>query len=149
VSSCGSPLKDDEAPNCRRQRALSTVFHRLAADATLVLHLAFIAFALFGAVLALRWRWIPLAQVPAAAWGIFVEVTGRSCPLTGLENHFRVLAGQGGYPVGFVERYLLPVIYPSGLTRDVQLVLGIFVLAINAAIYGFLLWRRRRHARPA
>lgn len=123
------------------------MFHRLAADATLVLHLAFIAFALFGAVLAWHWRWIPLVQLPAAAWGIFVEVTGRLCPLTGLENHFRVLAGQGGYGEGFIERYLLPVIYPSGLTRDVQLVLAIIVLAVNGAIYGILFWRRRRHAR--
>ncbi|MGM9490784.1 DUF2784 domain-containing protein [Ideonella sp. YS5] len=124
------------------------MFHRLAADATLVLHLAFIAFALFGAVLAWRWRWVPLVQLPAAAWGIFVEATGRLCPLTGLENHFRVLAGQGGYAEGFIERYLLPVIYPSGLTRDVQLVLAIIVLAVNGAIYGILFWRRRHHAYP-
>lgn len=118
---------------------------RLAADATLVLHLAFIAFALFGALFALRWRWIPLVQVPAAAWGVFVEVTGRLCPLTELENHFRALAGQGGYSESFVERYLLPMIYPSGLTRDVQFVLAAIVLAVNIAVYGILLWRRLRN----
>lgn len=117
---------------------------RLAADAVLVLHLAFIAFALFGALLALRWRWIPLVQLPAAAWGIFVEVTGQLCPLTELESSFRALAGQGGYPESFVERYLLPVIYPSGLTRHVQFVLAAVVLAVNVAVYGWLLWRRRR-----
>lgn len=119
---------------------------RLAADATLLLHLAFIAFALFGALLALRWRWIPFVQLPAAAWGAFVEFTGRLCPLTELENHFRALAGQGGYSESFVERYLLPVIYPAGLTRNVQLVLAAVVLAINAGIYGYLLWRRRHPA---
>jgi len=119
---------------------------RLAADATLLLHLAFIAFALFGALLALRWRWIPFVQLPAAAWGAFVEFTGRLCPLTELENHFRALAGQGGYSESFVERYLLPIIYPAGLTRHVQLVLAAVVLAINAGIYGYLLWRRRHPA---
>jgi hypothetical protein len=121
---------------------------RLVADATLVLHLAFIAFALFGAPLALRWRWIPFFQLPAAAWGVFVEVTGRLCPLTEIENRFRALAGQGGYSGDFVERYLLPVIYPSGLTRQVQLSLAAIVLVVNAAVYGFLLWRHLRVARP-
>jgi hypothetical protein len=121
---------------------------RLAADATLVLHMVFIAFALFGALLALRWRWVPLAHLPAAVWGIFVEVTGRLCPLTELENHFRSLAGQGGYSESFVERYLLPIIYPSGLTGHVQLVLAAVVLAVNVAAYSFLLWRCLRLARP-
>jgi hypothetical protein len=122
----------------------ATMLAAFAADATLVLHLAFIAFALFGSLLAFRWRWIPLLQLPAAAWGIYVEVTGRLCPLTGLENHFRALAGQGGYSGGFVERYLLPVIYPSGLTRDVQFVLAVVVVGVNVAAYGLLAWRRRR-----
>ena len=124
------------------------MFPRLAADATLVLHLAFIAFALFGALLALRWRWIPLVQLPAAAWGVFVEITGRLCPLTELESHFRELAGQGGYSESFVERYLLPIIYPSDLTRHVQFVLAAVVLAVNIAVYGFLLWRRLRRVWP-
>lgn len=120
---------------------------RLAADAILVLHLAFIAFALLGALLAFRWPWIPLLQLPAAAWGFFVEITGRICPLTGLENHFRALAGQGGYSESFVERYLLPVIYPSGLTQQIQFFLAAVVLAVNAAAYGLLLWRRLRRVR--
>ncbi len=115
---------------------------RLAADATLVLHLAFIVFALLGALLALRWHWIPFIQLPAAAWGVFVEVTGRLCPLTELENHFRTLAGQGGYSESFVEHYLLPLIYPAGLTRPVQFTLAAVVVVVNVAVYGFLLWRR-------
>ena len=117
---------------------------RLAADLTLVLHLAFIAFALLGALLALRWRWVPWFQLPAAAWGIYVEVSGRLCPLTDIENHFRRLAGQGGYSGGFVERYLLPILYPAGLTRDVQFILAGIVIVANAAIYGFIFLRRRR-----
>jgi hypothetical protein len=122
---------------------------RLVADAVLVLHLAFIAFALFGALLALRWRWIPFVQLPAAAWGAFVELTGRLCPLTELENRFRILAGQGGYSESFLERYLLPIIYPSGLTRHVQFVLAAIVVAVNAAVYFLLLWRRLRHVEPS
>lgn len=119
----------------------------LAADATLLLHLGFIAFALFGALLAIRWRWVPLVQLPAAGWGLFIELTGGACPLTDLENHFRILAGQGGYPESFVERYLLPVIYPAGLTRDIQFGLAAVVLAVNAALYGYLVARRLR-SRP-
>ena len=120
---------------------------RLAADAVLLLHLAFIAFALFGSVLALHWRWIAVVQLPAAVWGIFVELTGRLCPLTAIENHFRTLAGQGGYSESFVERYVLPVIYPFGLTRHLQLFLAGIVLAVNVAVYGLLLLRYRSHGR--
>lgn len=119
---------------------------RLAADATLVLHLAFIAFAVLGALLALRWTWIPLVQLPAAAWGIYVEASGRICPLTHVENHFRLMAGQGGYAESFVERYLLSVIYPTALTRELQLVLAALVIVANLAIYGFILLRRRRRS---
>lgn len=117
---------------------------RIAADLALLLHLGFIVFALFGALLAFRWRWVPWLQLPAAAWGVFVELTGRLCPLTTVENHFRRLAGEGGYAGGFVEHYLLPLIYPSGLTRGVQLALAAVVLAVNVLVYTLLLWRRRR-----
>ena len=120
------------------------MLYGLAADSTLVLHFAFIAFVMFGALLALRWRWIPLVQLPAAAWGAYVEISGRLCPLTGLENHFRALAGQGGYPESFVERYLLPIVYPTGLTRHVQVLFAAIVLAVNLAAYGLVLWRRFR-----
>lgn len=119
---------------------------RLAADLALLLHLGFILFALFGALLAFRWRWVPWLQLPAAAWGVFVELTGRLCPLTTVENHFRHLAGEGGYAGGFVEHYLLPLIYPEGLTRDVQFVLAAVVLAVNLVVYALLLRRWRRQA---
>jgi hypothetical protein len=117
---------------------------RVAADATLVLHLAFIAFALLGAVLALRWKWVPYVQLPAAAWGIYVELSGRLCPLTHWENHFRVLAGQGGYSESFVERYLLNIVYPDGLTREVQMVLAAIVAVVNLAVYGLIVLRARK-----
>lgn len=115
---------------------------RLAADATLVLHLAFIAFVVFGGLLALRWRRLPLLQLPAAAWGVYVELAAGTCPLTELENRLRALAGQGGYAESFVERYLLPVIYPAGLTRQDQFTLAAVVLAVNLAAYALILRRR-------
>jgi hypothetical protein len=121
--------------------------YRLAADAVLVLHLAFIVFAMLGAALTLRWRWVPYLHLPAAAWGFFVEMSGRICPLTPLENELRAQAGQSGYEGGFIEHYLVGLIYPSGLTRDIQYLLAAMVIATNAAIYGWVLLRRRK-SRP-
>ena len=120
-----------------------TLAYRLAADAVLVAHLAFILFAAFGALLALRRRWIAFVQLPAAAWGIFVEATGRICPLTVLENALRVRAGASGYGDSFVEHYLVPVIYPHGLTPSIQLALAAAIVALNVAIYAVVLLRRR------
>ena len=123
---------------------------RVAADAVLVLHLAFIAFALVGAALTVRWPWIPLVHLPAASWGIFVELSGRICPLTHLENHLRIEAGQSGYAESFIEHYLLDIIYPAGLGADLQMLLAAVVATTNAAIYAWLLHRwRRRARRPA
>lgn len=120
---------------------------RFAADGVLLLHLAFILFALLGGVMA-AWRcWILLIHLPAAAWGFFVEFTGRVCPLTHLENYFRIKAGLSGYTESFIEHYLLNIIYPSGLTREIQFVLAAIVLIINIAIYSWLFFRW--HARKA
>lgn len=116
---------------------------RLAADAVLVVHLLFIVFVLGGGVLALRWRHAPWLHLPAVAWGVFIEASGRICPLTPLENRFRAAAGQAGYEGGFIEHYLLPLIYPHGLTREIQLALAALVIGGNFAVYCYL-WRRRR-----
>lgn len=118
---------------------------RLAADAVLLLHLGFILFVVLGGLLAVSWRRAPVAHLPAAGWGLFVELSGRGCPLTGLENHLRLAAGQAGYAESFVEHYLLGVIYPEGLTRESQFLLAGAVLLVNAAVYGWL-WRRRRRS---
>ena len=115
---------------------------RLAADAVLLVHLAFIGFAVFGGLLALRWRWLPLLHLPAAAWAFYVELTGGLCPLTTVENRFRLSAGQSGYAGSFVEHYLLALIYPSGLTREIQWVLAAVVAGINIVIYSWLAFRR-------
>jgi uncharacterized protein DUF2784 len=117
------------------------VYDRLAADAVLTLHLAFIAFVMLGGLLAFRWRWVPLLHLPAAAWGVFVEATGRMCPLTGLENALRTRAGISGYAESFVEHYVLPIVYPDGLTEDVQLALAAVALGVNLVLYGLLLRR--------
>ncbi len=115
---------------------------RFAADALLVLHLAFILFALCGAVLALRWPRVVRVHLPAAVWAIGIELTGAICPLTYLENALRVRAGQQGYADGFIEHYLLPLIYPAGLTPAVQYILAGVVLGVNLLLYAWL-WRRR------
>jgi hypothetical protein len=124
------------------------MIYRLLADAVVVLHFAFILFAVFGGLLALRWRWIPWVHLPAAIWGGFVELTGRMCPLTPLENSLRQAAGASVYRSGFIEHYLLPVIYPAGLTRGHQAVLAVILVSLNVAIYA-LLWSRTRRSGAA
>ncbi|WP_296217735.1 DUF2784 domain-containing protein [Pseudomonas sp. UBA2684] len=117
---------------------------QLAADAVLSLHLLFIVFVLLGGLLVLRWRcWVWL-HVPAAIWGVVVELLHLQCPLTPLENSLRQAAGQAGYGGGFVEHYLIPIIYPAGLTPQIQLWLGAFVLVLNVLIYSVLLLRLKR-----
>jgi len=125
------------------------MYFRFAADGVLLLHLSFILFSLFGGALAARWRWMPLVHLPVAAWAFFVELTGRICPLTYLENDLRVRAGQSGYTESFVEHYLLDVIYPSGLTREVQFVLAATVVVVNIAIYVWPVIHRRTWRRDA
>lgn len=122
---------------------------RLAADAILVLHLAFIVFACFGALLTLVWRWMPVVHLPAAVWGVYIELSGRLCPLTHLENHFRISAGQTGYTESFVEHYLLDIIYPPGLTRGVQFALAGGLLLLNIALYAWIARSCRARRRPA
>jgi hypothetical protein len=118
------------------------MIYRVLADLVLVLHLVFIVFVVAGGLLAARWRWAPLVHLPAALWGVFVEVTGRTCPLTPLENALRRTAGISGYSGGFIEHYLLPVIYPPALSDCVQFVLAGLVVLTNGFIY-FLVWQRR------
>lgn len=119
------------------------VIDRLAADAVVVLHAAFVAFACLGGFLAWRALRYALLHLPAAAWAAYVEFSGRICPLTPLENHFRQRAGEAGYAGGFVEHHLLPLLYPVGLTLDIQFALGAVVVALNAAIYAGAIVRHR------
>lgn len=118
------------------------MFYRIGAEAVLSVHFAFIAFVLCGALLALRWRWIVVLHLPAVVWGFFVEMTGRICPLTYAENYLRERAGEVGYSQGFIEHYLLPVVYPAGLTQQIQYALAGVVVLVNVLAYGWLLHRR-------
>jgi hypothetical protein len=117
--------------------------YRLLADLVLILHAVFVAFVMLGALLVLRRPRVAWIHVPAVLWGAGIEFLGGICPLTPLENHWRALAGQLGYPGGFVEHYIVSLLYPDGLTRQVQLVLGALVLVVNVAIYARVLWRVR------
>jgi hypothetical protein len=117
------------------------VYHRFLADIVVALHLGFILFVLGGGLLALRWRRAPLVHLPAALWGVFVEVSGGLCPLTPLENALRRAAGDAGYSGGFVEEYVVPLIYPEALTHPLQLLLAGVVVFANAVVYGYV-WRR-------
>jgi hypothetical protein len=119
------------------------MFYRYAADAVLLLHLAFITFAVFGGLMAIWWRKILFIHLPAAAWGVFVEFTGRVCPLTSLENTLRIKSGIAGYSESFVEHYLLRIIYPEDLTREIQYFLGALVVIVNIVIYLWLFYRLR------
>jgi len=122
------------------------VGYRALADLTVLVHLGFIGFVVFGVLLVACRRWLLPLHVTCAAWGAYSEFTGTICPLTPLENHFRQLAGQAGYEGGFIEHYLWPLIYPAGLTPSIQVGLGVVVVVVNAAGYA-LLWRRWRRAR--
>jgi hypothetical protein len=108
----------------------------------------FIAFAVLGSFIAAfataRWRKLIWLHLPAALWALYVEWTGKICPLTPLENSLRAKAGQAGYEGGFVEHYVLPIIYPEALTRDTQMILGVVVLAINVIGYATYFARRNK-----
>lgn len=122
------------------------MLYRILADGVLVLHLAFIIFVVLGGLLVLRWPRLAWVHLPTAAYGVLIEFVGWVCPLTPLENRLRELGGQSGYTGGFVEHYLLPIIYPSRLTYGMQVALGVAVLAINALIYLVVIRRRSRGA---
>jgi len=119
------------------------MLYRIAADGILALHLAFVLFALLGGLLVLRSPGLAWLHLPAVAWAAFVEITGRLCPLTPLEVALRQAAGDAGYAGDFLEHYLVAVIYPEGLTHDLQIILGATVLVVNVAIYAAVLRRLR------
>jgi hypothetical protein len=118
----------------------------LSADAVVLLHLAFILFVALGGLLALRWPRVAWAHLPAVIWGTLIELTGWICPLTPLENRLRAAAGDPTYTGGFIDRYIIPIVYPAGLTRGMQLVLAAAVIVVNLFIYGTLVVRRRRRS---
>jgi hypothetical protein len=122
------------------------MIYRALADFVVLLHLAFVLFAVGGGLLLFKWNRVAWVHVPAAAWAALIEFAGWECPLTPLENWLRRQGGEFGYQTGFIDRYLLPVIYPGPLSRHFEIALGIMVLGVNFVIY----WRvwRARFSRP-
>lgn len=119
------------------------MIYRFLADIVVVIHLAFVLFAVVGGLLVLRWTWLAWAHLPAVAWAALIEFVGWVCPLTPLERSLRRRAGGVGYEGGFIEHYILPILYPSDLTRGLQIVLGVFVLVVNVLIYAWIARRLR------
>ena len=116
--------------------------YSLLADAVVVVHFLFIAFVVGGGLLVLRWPGLAWLHLPAVAWGAGIEFAGGICPLTPLENHLRLLGGQGSYSGDFVVQYIVPVIYPIGLTAFTQYILGGLVIAVNLIIYALVIRRQ-------
>jgi uncharacterized protein DUF2784 len=119
---------------------------RILADVIVVLHLAFVLFVVFGGLLVRRWPRVAWVHLPAAGWGAWVELADQTCPLTPLENWLRQQGGQPAYAAGFIEHYLVPVIYPFSLSRGLQWGLAGVVLLVNAVVYLWVVRRRRRRA---
>lgn len=111
------------------------------ADVVVGLHFIFVLFVVLGGLLVLRWPRVAYLHVPAAIWGAAIEFLGWICPLTPLEHWLRRRAGSAGYSGGFIEHYILPILYPSALTREIQLILGFLVIAVNVGIYGYVAHR--------
>lgn len=122
----------------------------LTADLVVLAHFGFILFIALGGFLALRWRKIARVHLPCVLWGVLIEWFGWLCPLTPLEYRLRKLAGEAGYTGGFIDHYIVPLVYPAGLTRNVQIGLGVLVLLINLLVYGRVLrvQQRRRQEPP-
>ena len=117
---------------------------QLLADLLLGVHLLFVVFATLGALLLIRWPWVVWGHLPAVGWAAWIEFSGKICPLTPLESALRIRGGGSGYDGGFVGQYILGLLYPLGLTRRIQIVLGALVLVINVAIYGYVFYRRKK-----
>jgi len=111
------------------------------ADLVLLIHFSFIVFVLLGGILTIWWRWMPWVHLPATLWAAALEFSGWICPLTPLENRLRQAGGEAGFTEGFIEHYALPLIYPPGLTSEIQVVLGVAVILVNLGAYGFVWWQ--------
>jgi hypothetical protein len=120
------------------------LIYRALADLLVLFHLAFVVFVVLGGLLVLRWPKAAWAHIPAAVWGVLIEYAGWICPLTPLENSLRMRGGEAGYSGGFIEHYVLPTLYPAGLTRGTQIALGSAVLCLNLAAYGIYSVKRNR-----
>ena len=117
--------------------------YHLLADLVVIIHLTFVLFSVAGALLVIGWRKIFYIHLPAAVWAAWIEFSGKICPLTPLEKWLRIKGGDAGYSGDFVGHYILSILYPSGLTREVQFILGGVVVGLNIIIYGYILFPRK------
>ncbi|WP_110686539.1 DUF2784 domain-containing protein [Salinicola aestuarinus] len=122
--------------------------YRVMADAVLILHLGFILWVLLGALAVWQRPWLALCHLPACVWGTLVELNAWLCPLTPLENRLRQWGGEAGIGESFIAHYLLPILYPTGLTPAIQWWLGVIVVALNGGLYAAMLYRRWQRRRP-
>ena len=125
------------------------MIEKLIADILVLFHIGFILFVIFGGFLVIRWRLIIWLHLPCAIWGVLIEFAGWICPLTPLENRLRHSAGSSGYSGGFIENYIIPLIYPTELTREIQYALGFGVIAINLCAYGLVLFYKTKKQRTS
>ena len=115
----------------------------LLADLVVLIHFSFVLFAVLGALLVIWWRKVLWLHLPAVVWAAWIEFSGKICPLTPLENWLRIRGGGSGYGGDFVEHYLMPILYPSGLTQNVQFILGGVVVGMNLIIYGYVFFKTK------
>ena len=120
------------------------MFYRLLADGVVGAHFVFVLFIIFGGLLVMYWRRVIWIHLPCVVWGALNEFFGWMCPLTPLENWLRETGGKAGYQTSFVEHYILPILYPAALTREIQIILGLTVISVNMGIYGWLLYNRKK-----
>jgi len=120
------------------------MFFSLTADLVVLIHFAFICFVVVGGFLAVKWKWLAFLHIPCALWGILIEFYGWVCPLTPLEQYLRKAGGSAGYSGGFIDHYITSIIYPSGLTREMQIIMGILVILINITAYTWVIIRYRK-----
>ncbi|MFQ5597590.1 MAG: DUF2784 domain-containing protein [Nitrospiria bacterium] len=118
------------------------MLYRIAADFIVIVHMGFILFVVFGGFLVLRWGWMCFLHLPAATWAVLIELKGLTCPLTPLEQGLRRAAGEAGYTGGFIQHYLVRIIYPEGMTPAGRTAIGVFVVALTLSIYARILYRR-------
>ncbi|MDJ0655985.1 MAG: DUF2784 domain-containing protein [Xanthomonadales bacterium] len=119
------------------------MIYRVGADLVVVLHLLFVLYVVAGALFCLKWPRAWLVHLPAAVWGVLVELNQWICPLTTAEQGLRKLANQSGYSGSFVDHYLVPILYPPGLTARTQIALGVVVVLVNLLLYGLVILKRR------
>ena len=121
--------------------------HELAADIILIIHFAFILFVIFGALLFFVTTKIIFIHLPALIWGLYIELTHSICPLTYLENWLLQKANLTTYSEGFIQYYLVPIVYPTNLTKDIQIYLGIGLIVINIVIYAFIFGKMKKNSK--